>query len=372
MVKYVDSGEGPDSGSKRKKRMGFKVDRRANYEKIMRKKMGKDTKKTLSSSPSAPKAVVFNEASLKEYVTSLHKNKNERRVKAFVDMKRKIKKDNSKVRREQREEARRAYNKYAKVPILPNYTFHLPKASLDDEEAEEGKEGYSEEEQDSVQKESLDPLDAVVQPLLEKRSALKRSGLHGSTVHAMPLSMTIAAPNAREEEKSHPVNAEKNGKKNKRRHEKMSTESVEDEEAENGVEAALSTSSSPPKRINTLEDFYADSEKASPQAVMVEVRPLFETLRSPQEQSTDASNNKNQRHRTDKGKSSALPSVNFSDLPAVVEEELRRLRKETKGPSRTKPRIATLKELEKIRKIRKHSRKGHGKKTASGKRKNRS
>ncbi|ESL10456.1 hypothetical protein TRSC58_01811 [Trypanosoma rangeli SC58] len=65
------------------------------------------------------------------------------------------------------------------------------------------------------------------------------------------------------------------------------------------------------------------------------------------------------------------PANDFSDLPAVVEQELVRLSKETKGPAKTKPRVRMLKELAKIRKIKKHSQKGHGKKTAKGKRKNR-
>ncbi|EPY35679.1 hypothetical protein STCU_00995 [Strigomonas culicis] len=65
------------------------------------------------------------------------------------------------------------------------------------------------------------------------------------------------------------------------------------------------------------------------------------------------------------------PASTLADLPAVVEEELRRLRVETRGAAKTKSKVHVMKELEKIRKIRKHSRKGHGKRSKSGKRKNR-
>lgn len=60
-----------------------------------------------------------------------------------------------------------------------------------------------------------------------------------------------------------------------------------------------------------------------------------------------------------------------SSLPLEVIKELAKIREETKGPARTEPKMHMLKELEKLRKIKKHSRKGHGKKSKSGKKKNR-
>lgn len=362
MVKYVDSGEGPDTNSKKRKKTGFKVDRRANFERIMLRKQGKDPKKS-PSSPSTTKSVVFNEAALKEYVTSLHKNKNERRVRAFVDMKQKIKKDSAKTRREQREQARLAYNKYAKVPILPNYTFRLPNAALDDVEEDE--------EFDEEKDEEDAPLDAALEPVVQQSSSLKRLALQGSSVHCMPLSMTTPSPNVEQRESDIESGLNKKRKKNKELTGEKCTH--EDKQEESTVRMA-STNNDLPAQKSTLSAFYAENDKLSAQAVTVEVRPLFENLKSTELLSESSSTGKSQHSKNGKDKkfTSSLPSADFSDLPPVVEEELRRLRQETKGPSRTKARIATQKELLKIRKIRKHSRKGHGKKSSCGKRKNRS
>lgn len=361
MVKYVDSGEGPDTNSKKRKKTGFKVDRRANFERIMLKKQGKDPKKL--SSPSTTKSVVFNEAALKEYVTSLHKNKNERRVRAFVDMKQKIKKDSAKTRREQREQARLAYNKYAKVPILPNYTFRLPNAAIDDVEEDE--------ELDEEKDEEKAPLDAVLEPLLQQRSNVRRTALQGSSMHCMPLSMTTPSPNLENRGSDAEIGMDKKRKRNKElRGEKYTNE---DEQEENTAQMTT-TNGDLPTRKSTLAAFYAENEKLSAQAVTVEVRPLFENPKSTEllGESSSTGISLHGRSGRDKNFTSSLPSADFSDLPPAVEEELRRLRQETKGPSRTKARIATQKELLKIRKIRKHSRKGHGKKSSCGKRKNRS
>lgn len=347
MVKYVDSGEGPGSTDKKKmKRLGFKVDRRANFEKLMKKKLGKDGGKQAPATPQRVKSIVFDESSLKEYVTSLHKKKNERRVKAFVDMKRKVKKDSAKVRREQREEARRAYNQFAKVPILPNYTFRLPNEGeeltpLDDEELEDEEE----------------PLNAVLKPFIQRKSAEKATTLQESTVHRMPVSMTCGTSDTPEEDEASAVTLKK--KKPKKEATCESGEEGKQGSQQKPKKGSKEELTRAPK--STLMDFYNEAEAAAP-AVIVEVRPLFASASS-------SSNAK--KEKKGPSASASLPSTDFSDLPAVVEEELKRLRQETKGPSRTKAKIHTLKELEKIRKIKRHSRKGHGKKTSCGKRKNR-
>eukprot|EP00796_Vickermania_ingenoplastis_P006328 gene6328-4555_t len=352
MVKYVDSGEGPGASDKKKKKLGFKVDRRENFEKMLRKKLGQKDKSGSKKGPTRVKSVVFDESALKDYVLSLHKNKNERRVKAFVDMKRKVKKDSAKVRREQREEARRAYNQYAKIPILPNYTFQLPNggeaAALEEEER-------SGSDDDSTE----DPLDAVLKPLLRERSLHQSVTLRSSSEHRMPAAMT----------------AQGGKKKKKEEEEEEEEDQNEDEEKGRGSrkkKAAL--------KATSLEAFYSSQDKkkkdkkkkeqveeAGSPVVTVEVRPLFGSIAPAQ---ADAAATSLGRKKA-AAPSRALPSVDFTDLPPVVEQELRRLRQETKGPSRTKAKVHTLKELEKIRKIKRHSRKGHGKKSASGKRKNR-
>jgi len=103
---------------------GFKVDRRERFlQKTTKKTKVKPTNQTRTS---RVKKIVFDEASRKDFVLGLHKRKNERRVTAFVDGKKKVKRENSKLRHSQREQARQAYNNYAQVPILPDYTFHLP------------------------------------------------------------------------------------------------------------------------------------------------------------------------------------------------------------------------------------------------------
>ncbi|CAD2216967.1 hypothetical protein AGDE_00142 [Angomonas deanei] len=186
---------------------------------------------------------------------------------AFVDTKQKMKKTNLKSRLEQKEQARKAYNKFAKVPILPNYTYQLPKFKEDlgsDEEEEEGS--------------GLSQLRSIRQK--------KRIVLEKESTHAMPATMVGGAE--------------------------------------------------------------GPSNRVDDEFVTVEVKPLFG----------------GEGPTTNQGS-------NFSDLPSAVEQELIRLRRETKGPAKTKSKIHMMKELEKIRKIKKYSRKGHGKKTTSGKRKNR-
>ncbi|CCW67646.1 unnamed protein product [Phytomonas sp. Hart1] len=263
MANFLDSGHDSVPGGKKKIKKGFKCDRRENYQKmIARKVTGKNIKNTKASNSSPHvHSITFDESSRREYLLTLHKKKNERRVQAFVDSKRKIRRENAKTRQQQREEARLAYNNYAKIPILPNYTFGFSK------DPEDGEEEFT--------------------------GDANGGGMCGESIHSVPSAMEGRGADA------------------------------------------------------------GDVDFAS--LATVEVKPLFE-----------------QRPGAAGGsRRAALPSADFSDLPAVVEEELRRLQRETKGPSKTKPKIHMLKELEKIRKIKKHSRKGHGKKTTSGKRKNR-
>ncbi|KEG09760.1 hypothetical protein DQ04_04701050 [Trypanosoma grayi] len=283
-----------DGGNDKKKRekKGFKVDRYENYQrKRLNKITGKDARKDNSSGSNnggkRVRAITFDEAARRDYLLTMHKRKNERRVKAFVDAKHKLRRDNAKTRRAQREEARQAYNRFAAVPILPNFTYQLPRD--DGEEEEEEEEGEVEDQAERGEGEMM-PDSA------DKRK--RRLPAAEKTVHVMPSAM-------RGESDATPV----------------------------------------PQSSGRLDDDY----------VTVEVKPLFGKPAV-----ADAS-----------AAAPLLPANDFSDLPAVVEQELRRLKKETKGPTRTKPRIQMLKELEKIRKIKKHSRKGHGKKTAKGKKRHR-
>ncbi|KAG5491464.1 hypothetical protein JIQ42_01366 [Leishmania sp. Namibia] len=319
MTKYVDAGADPAASGKKKTRKGFKSDRLGNYRRMLAKKNGKK----VSDAPTRtarPKSVTFDDSSRREYLLTLHKKKNERRVQAFVDAKRKQRKDSAKTRREQREEARRAYNSYARVPILPDYTYRLPKPQDDgfddDEEAEErgGESGHSpqgEPEVDDPEAAANSAGDTMEAESSQKRRRAKRLATLPLTAHAMPGDML-------------------------------------DQEASADTDARRSAGPS-------------SSCKVDSEYVTVEVKPLFGIS------SGDATSTRKEGVATSK----ALPSNSFDDLPLVVQQELRRLRQETKGPAKTKPRVHMMKELEKIRKIRKHSRKGHGKRKASGKRKNR-
>jgi hypothetical protein len=243
-----------DIGSgKKKERRGFKSDRLERFQVSRLKKMGKKVKEAnKNAKPVAVKEVKFDDAARKDFLLGFHKRKNERRITAYLDVKRKQKKENTQFRREQREEARKAYNTYAKVPILPDYSYRLPNP-LEDAAAE-------------------------------------------------------AADDA---------------------------EVFEDEEVDEDSAARASKS----------QDFFPqeDSLFGATEGVSVCVQPL------------------RQSHVGTAG------AHDFSDLPKAVAEELRRLQKAERGPARTKPKVSNLKTLEKIRKIQKHSRKGHGKKGAKGK-----
>ncbi|KAH9578314.1 Nucleolar protein 12 [Trypanosoma melophagium] len=308
----MNSGAYADGSTdkKKKEKKGFKVDRYENYQRKQLKKLtGKDTSKNNNNSKNGRrvKAIVFDDASRREFLLTMHKRKNERRVKAFFDAKQKMRRENAKTRRAQREEARQAYNRFAAVPILPNFTYQLPREN-EDNLGEEGEDEYGDEEHGVVvDKETF--MDEDTTTTASKGNSKRRRILATEkTVHVMPSTMR----------------------------------------GENDVpEPSASTSYC----NNRIDDDY----------VTVEVKPLFG---KPTSTYTDAAGNT-------MGTTSMLPSNDFSDLPEVVEQELLRLKKETKGAARTKPRSQTLKVLEKIRKIKKHSRKGHGKKTAKGKKRNR-
>ncbi|AIN97509.1 hypothetical protein LPMP_200170 [Leishmania panamensis] len=330
MVKYVDAGADVAAGGNKKIRKGFKSDRLENYKRMLVKKNGKAVK-DVPTRTVRPKTLTFDDSSRRDYLLTLHKKKNERRVQAFVDAKRKQRKDSAKTRREQREEARRAYNNYARVPILPDYTYRLPKLQddrfADDDEAEDrGGESDSNTQGKEMREEdadmswmSVDDPEAAADvanfslatEASQRRRRAKRLATLPHSTHTMPGTM---------------MNQE--------------------------VSVAADTHCS----VGPSSSGGVDSEY-----VTVEVKPLF----------SPSSGGATSTGKDGAASAKTLPSTNFDDLPFTVQQELRRLRQEVKGPARTKPRLRMMKELEKIRKIRKHSRKGHGKRKASGKRKNR-
>ena len=248
MVADVFEDAGYAGNSKKKAKKGFKSDRRANFEKKL-SNAGKGPLKSQKPARTQPiKEVKFDDAARREFLLTMHKKKNERRVSAFVDSKRKMKRENTKFRMQQREEARLAYNSYAQVPILPDFSYRIRTA------AEGG------EEEDGA-----------------------KTAAHSATGGDVDTTVFCGG--------------------------------------------------------NGCDD------------VTVTVEPLFK-------------NRSDQARRT-------LPSNDFSDLPDSVAKELAKIKKERKGPSKTKAKVHQLKELEKIRKIRKHTRKGHGKSGAKGKKRNR-
>lgn len=115
-------------GGKRKEKKGFKVDR---YENFKAKKMGKQSNdKKKGDQQVKVKSVTFDAAHREEFLTTMHKKKNERRVQAMRDVKKKVKRENAKLKRELREDARRTFNQVSKVPILPDYSFQFPKQAI--------------------------------------------------------------------------------------------------------------------------------------------------------------------------------------------------------------------------------------------------
>ena len=227
MVAFPDDRGGREqSKKKKKKKTGFKVDRYTQYLDTVRGKKRKASERTASTR--RVKEIKFDANARKEYLLTLHKEKNRRKVVAFVDRRNKVAKENSKLRQEQRENARLQYNSFAIAPIAPDFTFELP---------------------------------AQEQPA--------------------------------------PVNE---------------------------------TTEAPPSQFG--ESVTVVVQRGAPQRV------------------------KN-------------PGVDFSDLPPSVAETLEELKNQTRGPAKTKSRLHMVKELQKMKHIRKHSRKGHGKKRSYGKKKNR-
>ncbi|RHW69625.1 Nucleolar protein 12 (25kDa) [Trypanosoma brucei equiperdum] len=177
-----DSDAGGRGGKKKREKKGFKVDRYENYRQRFAKGInGKNIPKNNSGSVTKRvKAITFDEEDRREYL-SLHKRKNERRVKAFVEAKQKTKRDNARTRRAQREEARQAYNKFAAVPILPNFTYRLPVEGCSDNEDDD--EGHMDEgNEEMVQSRGIN--DAQKQRRL---LAVEK------TVHTMPATMSGGA-----------------------------------------------------------------------------------------------------------------------------------------------------------------------------------
>ena len=281
----VDVGLG--SGKKNEKK-GFKVDRYERYQakrrgEVLPSKKEANRKKNLQT---ATKEVRFDESARHEFLTGFHKRKNERRVKAFTDAKKKIAKENQKMRQEQREEARRAYNNFAKVPILPDYSYQLPNyvGSIADEGDDETRDEEGGNLDDREKEESNSSFAAVMQSRKQRER-------------------TVMQP----------------------------------------------------------EERFGDD-----QDVVVHVQPLFGR---PNAAAAPSSSSSGSTSKCNNKKQAAVKGSldDFSDLPEAVAAELKRLRMTEKGPARTKARQNTLKQLEKIRTIRKHSKKGHGKKGAKKK-----
>ena len=138
MKERVDDGQGE---RRKKEKRGFKEDRAARWlEKHKKEKellSGKKVtlkKKQDTAKPQAIKELKFDENARKDFLLTLHKKKNERRVSAIVESRRKRNRENKQFRAKEREDARKQYNEYAKVPILPNYTFKIPNPLEDDDD----------------------------------------------------------------------------------------------------------------------------------------------------------------------------------------------------------------------------------------------
>lgn len=404
MTKYVDAGfEDPAPRGKNKKlKKGFKVDRRENFKRMMAyKATGKNASKGGAREARAARAktVVFDAEDRKNYLLTLHKKKNERRVMAFVDSKRKQKKDNAKTRRDQREEARRAYNNYARIPILPNYTYQIPRYAEDEDEEEDEKEGAathtlvtsSDTRHIATGAASGELSTAATQggPAVSEESAhttvpsaravlrQRRAATLGSSTHVMTSIMTHGAQAKAKSDAAHDDDpAGGVGRQGA---------SGRQTQAQHGLLHDEAKGKRCPPHAAPVRDAHAPVKaRVDDDYVTVDVRPLFgnHSAAAPAamaDSNSDTDDEGDGSHRRAGGEDAAglsrqpraLPSRDFSDLPAIVQAELRRLRQETKGPAQTKSRVRMMKEMEKIRKIKKHSRKGHNKRRSTGKRKNR-
>eukprot|EP00758_Cryptobia_borreli_P010199 Tbor_TRINITY_DN5546_c3_g1::TRINITY_DN5546_c3_g1_i1::g.12755::m.12755 len=286
--------------TKRSDRKGFKQDRYEAYQQKFHKSQYKKDIAPNKNKPS-PKEIVFDPVARKDYLLSLHKKKNERRVAAYMDAKRKIQTERKKFRAEQREEGRKAYNSFAQVPILPNYKLAKPKLTDEDEEDEEDSDNNEDEDDDETLKKK------------KKKSIVPKKGAS--------------------------VYFSNNNNNN-------SIDNDDDNNNNSGTKAPSSV----------LDE----------SGISVIITPLGAANTT-----TTTTNISTHKPTAKELAKSGGTKYNFDNLPVAVAKELAKLREETKGSPVTKPKVSTLKCLEKIRKIQKYSRKGHGKKSKSGKRKNR-
>ena len=271
-----------DDGSykKKKAKLGFKSDRRQNFlDRIKGIKPGK--KKEDEDKVKRTKAVAFDEEERKEYLLGMHKRKNERRVEAIVDRKKKHRKETSKLRKELREEARQQFNQASKVPILPNYQFEFPK-----NQEVEADEAEFEQEQMVQHDVGADDQSTVTVSVQSLRAASQGRG------------------------KSQSLFAQSQGRGGK-------------------------------------DDLSNQSKSKS----------LALSMMSP--------------HQLQRAGSITQKILEDETLPLEVQQRLLRVKKDNKGDAQPKLVVKPVVELKKMHRIMKHSRKGHGKKAKSGKRKNR-
>lgn len=306
----IDDG----SGGKKKKKMGFKEDRSKHYwETIKKGKKGADNRNAPGSKSQAgkkkedpnkapggrAKSIVFDEKERSEYLLGMHKRKNERRVDAVIQRRKKHRKDQSKLRRELLEEARQHYNAAAKVPILPDYSFNFQN--------------------------KFDELDAA------------ERGSNNSSSNSSDI------------------------------------DDGNDDFDENGGR----------NRHGEAPSFEKEQQFDVGASVTVSIAPLqgkAERLRSLSRQqeasAAAASSQGGKRARSLPKGATGLTSERDAlmldpTLPDIVKQRLAKVRNEIKGAAQPKIAVRHVKEMKKIMKVRQHSRKGHGKKATSGKRKNR-
>jgi hypothetical protein len=308
MNRRVEDGLGE---RRKKEKFGFKEDRAARYlEKHRKEKEALTGKKLPAKDKNATagkklKELKFDAEGRKEYLLSLHKKKNERRVTAMVEAKRRIARENNKFRQQTREEARLQYNSYARVPILPNYTFKMPQFDEDGEPIEEDPDADD-----------------------DKSKKKKKNGKK-------------AANEENEDEDDDGEiddDADFDG-----------PDQVIDDAADLQDEVAQvfvgQTKGDSRKKFSGLSLHTSNTGEA---AVTVDVKPLFGGASSTTRRSPVISSG---------AKNRFVGGLDFSDLPSEVAEKLEVLMKEKKGPSKMKAKVNMVKQMQKFHKIQKHSRK---------------
>ena len=284
MRAFVDDG----TSTKKKGKMGFKVDRAKNFWDRLK---GVAVKKNKKEEPTRRiKAVAFDEKERKDYLLGMHKRKNERRVTAVIERKKKHRKDQSKLRREMREEARQQYNSAAQVPILPNYAFVFPQHGEDPD---------------------------VVAAAASAGEQPQRRKQRGSSIEREDIT------DDDDDVEGNDANGDDDG----------------DLDA-----AAVTAWATDGGRIATSTHHVGADESSY---VTVSVQSLGRARSVSANPLTDAT------------------------MPVALRQRLAKVRATTKGPAQPKIAVRAVRELRKIAHINKHSRKGHGKKSKSGKRKNR-